>query len=93
MEEEDEWSPETKLWPFVAPLCTQITSISAGKLSQFIAHYSNKAMASEWHQLSTRGFHRVSNKKQTCHPPRKYRVQGESVLDHCVCGYVKSGHI
>jgi len=25
MEEEDEWSPETKLWPFVAPLCTQIT--------------------------------------------------------------------
>jgi len=25
MKEEDEWSPETKLWPFVAPLCTQIT--------------------------------------------------------------------
>jgi len=27
MKEEDEWGPETKLWPFVALLCTQITPI------------------------------------------------------------------
>jgi len=47
------------------------------------------------------------NKKQTCHPPRKYRVHGESVVDQksisgkivslILCmwkpGFVKSGHI
>jgi len=86
---------------------SKLSDITTGKLfvkSQFITHNSNKAMASEWCQSSTRGFHRVCNKKQTCHPPR---VQGESVLDQqfiyvkiislilCVWkpGYVKSSHI
>jgi len=43
MKEEDKWSPETKLWPLVAPLCThnhsKLSDITAGKLSvesQFI---------------------------------------------------------
>jgi len=27
------------------------------------------------------GSGKTCNKKQTCHPPRKYRVQDESVLD------------
>jgi len=89
---------------------SKLSDITAGKLSvksQFITHNFNKAMASEWHQSSTHGFHRVRkscNKKQTFHPPRKYSVQNESVLDEqsisvkivslilCV-GYVKSGHI
>jgi len=63
---------------------SKLSDITAGKLSvksQFITHNSNKAMASKWYQSSTRGFHRKScNKKQTGHPPRKYRVQNESAL-------------
>jgi len=92
---------------------SKLSDITVGKLyvkSQFITHNSNKAMASEWCQSSTRGFHRVRKKpqkKQTCYPPRKYRVQGENVLDQqsisgkivslilCVwkLGYIKSSHI
>jgi len=65
---------------------SKLSDITAGKLSvksQFITHNSNKAMASEWHKLSTFGFHRVRKKlqqKQTYNPPWKYRVQNESTL-------------
>jgi len=41
---------------------SKLSDITAGKLSvksQFITHNSNKTMASEWRQSSTRGFHRV----------------------------------
>jgi len=82
----------------------KLSDISAGKLSmksQFITHNSNKAMASEV------TFTGSGNKKQTCHPPRKYRVQGEKCIGQAVhsgktvslilcvwkLGYVKSGHI
>jgi len=66
---------------------SKLNDITAGKLSvksQFITQNSNKVMASERRQSSTRGFHKVRksfNKKQTYHPPRKYSVQNESVLD------------
>jgi len=45
----------------------KLSDITAGKLSvksQFITHDSNKVMASEWCQWSTRGFHRVRIKLQ-----------------------------
>jgi len=44
MEEEDEWSPETKLWPFVNPHEVKLNDIATGKLSvksQFIIHNFN----------------------------------------------------
>jgi len=46
---------------------SKLSNITAGKLSvksQFITHNSNKAMASEWRQSSTHGFHRVRKKLQ-----------------------------
>jgi len=61
MEKEDEWSPETKLWPFVAPLCIQITAGKLSVKSQFIPTKSRPLNGTEWHQLSTRGVHWVSS--------------------------------
>jgi len=46
---------------------SKLSVITAGKFSVkslFITHNSNKAMASEWLQLSTHGFHRVRKKLQ-----------------------------
>jgi len=88
---------------------SKLSDITAGKLSvkfQFIVHNSNKAMTSEWNLLMA--FKELGKKiVETGHPPRKYRVQNESVLDQqsisgkIVClilcmwkpGYVKSVHI
>jgi len=59
---------------------SKLSDITAGKLSvksQFITHNSNKAMASEWYQSPTHGFHRV----RKAAIKRKCGVQYESVLD------------
>jgi len=62
----------------------KLSDITAGKLLLFINNNSKKAMAFEWHQLSTRGFHRVRKKLQKnadCYLPRKCSAQNESGLD------------
>jgi len=72
VEQKYEWSPETKFGPFVGGSSlhsnnSKLSDITAGKQSvkpQFITNNSNKAMASEWCQSSTRGFHKVSKKLQ-----------------------------
>jgi len=91
MEEEDEWSPETKLWPFVAPLCTHITPNWA--ISLLASCLWN---TSSLHTIPTKpwplnganhpfgaftGSGKRYNKNHTCYPSRKYSVQGESVLE------------
>jgi len=66
---------------------SKLSDIIAGKLSvksQFITNNPNKAMAFEWCQSSTHGFHRVWKKlqqKADLLSSRKYSVQNESVLD------------
>jgi len=63
---------------------SKLSDITAGKLSAIIINNSNKAMAFEWHQSSTHGFHRVRKmlqQKQTCYLSRKYSVLNESILD------------
>jgi len=107
-EKEEEWSPETKLWPFVAPLCTQITPnwvISLLAICLWSPSSLRTIPTKPW-PLNGANHPLVAFTGSTCHLPRKYRVQGESVLDQqsisgkivslilwvWKLGYVKSGH-
>jgi len=115
MEKEDEWVQRQSygsLWILSALKSLQIEWYYCWQaVCKVPVHYtqlqqSQPCMASEWRQSSTLGFHRVSNKKQTYYPPRKYRVQNESALGQqsisgkivslilCVwkSSYVKSSH-